>query len=96
MLQQILKPENFEISGIDLQASMINDYDSHTFSSENSETPVSDTDKEDSELKNQFMKTCINNEEYQEVKAVLKADYSHCIRRFSLAETELINRQVYY
>ena len=64
MLQQILKSENFEISDIDLQTSMISDYESHTFSSENSEILMSDTDEEDSELKNQFMKTCINNKEY--------------------------------
>ena len=64
MLQQILKSENFEISDLDLQALMISDYDSHTFSLKDSEIPVPDTDEEDSELKNQFMKACINNEEY--------------------------------
>ena len=64
MLQQILKSENFEISDLDLQMSMISDYDSHTFSLKDSETPVSDTDKEDSELKNQFIKTYTNDEEY--------------------------------
>ena len=64
MLQQILKPENFEISDLDLQTLIISDHDSCTFSLKDSEISVSDTDKEDSELKNQFMKTCINNEEY--------------------------------
>ena len=64
MLQQILKSENFEISDLDLQMLMISDYDSCTFSSENSEILISDTDREDSELKDQFTKTCINDEEY--------------------------------
>ena len=64
MLQQILKFKNFEISDIDLQMSMISDYNSYTFSSENSKTLISDIDKEDSELKNQFTEICINNEEY--------------------------------
>ena len=64
MLQQILKLKNFEISDLDLQMLMISDYDSCIFSSEDSEISVSDTDKEDSELKDQFTETCINNEEY--------------------------------
>ena len=64
MLQQILKLKNFEISDLDLQVSTISDYDSCTFSSENSEISVPDTDEEDSELKDQFTETCTNNEEY--------------------------------
>ena len=96
MLQQVLKPENFEISDLDLQALMISDHDSHTSSSEDLETPVSDTDGEDPELEDQFMEACTNNEEYQEVKAALKADQSHHIRGFSLTEAELVHGQIYY
>ena len=64
MLQQVLKSENFEISGLDLQVSMISDHDSCTSSSEDPEISVSDTDEEDSELEDQFTETCTNDEEY--------------------------------
>ena len=96
MLQQILKSENFEISDLDLQTSTISNHNSHTFSLKNLKISVSDTDKEDSELKNQFMKTYINNEEYQKVKVTLKADHLCCIREFLFTEAELINEQIYY
>ena len=64
MLQQILKFKNFEISDLDLQMLMISDYNNCTFSLENLKTLISDIDKEDLELKNQFIKTYINNEKY--------------------------------
>ena len=96
MLQQVLKPENFEISGLDLQASTISDHDSRASSPEDPETPVSDTDGEDPELEDQFTEACTNDEEYQEVKAALEAGQPRRIRGFPLAEAELVHGQVYY